>query len=767
MTPPPLIAGIAGTSLFAADVLVTAAAAWLVVCALGLRGRGLLEAPLAWWLSLSGLVGGAGVLLGETGGLGAAGYLAVHAAALAALAAARRRFLGADLEALAGLCARARRFLNSGTPQSAAALCLLLALAALAAVAAWSQPATADALSYHLPRMGQWLEDGRITVLPTADARMNYTAVVPELVMAWLLGISDTGFRPADLVQAIGGVMAVGSTVGLAREAGLGRGASVMAGALLLGMANVAVQFTASQTDLFTAGVFASAFYLWVCALRRREASVLGGAGLGLALGAKGTLFYLAPGALVWVAFMAWRHRPPPAAWRRTLAAALLGVALFALPGFARNWRAYGSPLGPKQWVEQVHQGAASLSGFAHKLQWNLTCSLAQVFEPQSQPLGLRSAGRSVVRLLARHVPAGDPYTYAGMSRTERLQNAFLHRAEPDADFASFGIVALALLVAGTAAALAAFRRPDARMIVAWSGGVAAFVLFFHAVQQWHPYAYRYFVLAAPWVAVVGAWGIERLPGAARAAAWILVLGAAANVAWRVTAHSYQSGWRAAVQPESSLTYFASRSWGDWSEGLAPATAPLTLCLPYGAAAAGFYREPAGRRVSMRALPGRDVPTAEEFVRGEPGWVVVAPALFLGREGRVAASVWLFNGDPGSPFSVAAYRRLAPGEVPAAVLYGDARAEGPRGAEHQLLVKTWDARPVSLRLSNPAGLPVSFRLSSPLSQERGWIPAGGVRTVALSLPPERVSQVRVVFEAAAGGIPSPEPAVALGSGRPP
>lgn len=755
------LAGLPRAGVFAADVAATAAAAWLIVCACGLRERGVLETPLAWWLSFAALAAGAGVVLGLTGGLGAAGFFAVHAAALAALAAVRGRALGDDLSALGRAARGIRRVLGGRSLESAAALGVLLVLAVQSVLAAWAEPATADALSYHLPRIGQWLQDGRVTVLASQDPRMNFVAVVPDLVMAWLIGGSDTGFRPADLAQAMGGVMAFGATVGLARETGLGRGPSVLAGALLFGMANVVVQFTASQTDLFTAGVFASSFYLWLRALRRGEASALGGMGAGFALGAKGTVFYLAPGAAIWVAYLAWRHPLPWARWRLTLAAAALGVLLFAVPGFARNWRAYGDALGPKDYVAQLHRGGFSPGGLYLKLKWNLTCSLAQVFEPQSQPLGLRTLGRAVVSELEQHVPEKDPYTLYGMGRRERLQNALLHRTEPDADFTSFGMVAFALFGAGTLAAACLGGRGEARLVGVWGAGVLVFIVFFHGMQQWHPYPYRYFVLAAPWVAVVSAWGIERLRGGLRVAAWVIVLAAAADVAWRATTHTYQSGWRAVVHPGRSLTYFAAENWGEWSSQLEPKSAPLAILLPEGSAVAGFYRTGTARSISYMPAPAKPPATAEDLVRGQPGWVAVPPAMFLGREGRVAESLWLYDGDVSSPFSVAAFRRLGAGEHPRPLLYGDHRSDGPMGPIHDLLVKTWDGAPVTLRLSNPGTGAVRFRLLTPLASSAGLVAPGGETTIRVALPADCVSEVRVFFETPRGADPAADPSLAL------
>ena len=735
---------------FSADVAMVAVAAWLLVLACGERGRGTLEAAMAWCLAFAALVGGASVVLGEAGGLGVNGFLGIHAAALLALVATRWRCLSADYSAAKRAGSTALALLGAGSAESVAASCLLLVLALLAAVAALAHPAAADALTYHLPRIGQWLEDGRVHELASQDARMNFVAAVPDLFMSWLVCGTASGFRPAVLAQALGGVMALGATVGLARHTGLGRVSALLTGALLLGMANVAVQFTSAQTDLFTAGIFAAAFYLWVCALGRGTGSVLGGTGAGFALGAKGTLFYLAPGALVWVAAAAWGSALPWAQWRRTLIAAILGLLLFAAPGFVRNWRMYGDPLGPKEWVSKLHQGALSPADYARKLRWNLTSSLAQVFEPQSQPHGLRSVGRAAVGWLAQLVPERDPYTLDGLGRRDAFQNAFLGRTEPDADVTSFGIVAFALFLAGSAASLARWRQ-GGRRVAAWSAGVVVFLVFFHAMQQWHPYAFRYFILAAPWVAVVSAWGIERLSGGSRILVWTVALAAAADVGWNVTLHTHQSGWRSVVQPTRSLTYYAADGWGAWSDALPPSEAPLLLCLPEERPVAGFYRRPTQRPVSFMRDPGNAAPTAEDFTRGKPGWVVVPARRFLGREGRVAASVWLCRGDDGSPFSIAAYRPLQTGERPRPVIYRDLRSKDRDGVTHEVLVKTWGTDPARLLLSNPGSEAVGYRLLTPLGRISGEVPSIGTAIVEVLLPTDSVSEVDVHLDSPKAG----------------
>lgn len=734
-------------AILTVDAGITGAAAWLWVRASGHGERGGVEAALAWLWSFVALIAGTGVVLGMTGGFGPVGFFVVHALGLGGMLLARRNRLGSDWAAWRVFGSRDGLLRNLNGGERAFGLALGGILLGLTAVAAGAEPAVADALTYHLPRIGHWLQDGRIQMLGTADARLNFVAVLPDIVMAWLVGGTKQGFGFVVLTQAIGGIMTVGATVGLARETGLGRMPAMLAGVLVLGMANVAAQFTAAQTDLFTTGVFAASFYLWLVALRRGEMSTLGALGAGLALGAKGTLFYLAPSAVLWVLWLAWRHRLSWPQWRRTLVVAVLGIGLFTAPGFVRNWLAYGDVLGPDVWVKKHHRGFDSAAGQMRKLEWNLTSSLAQTLDPQSQPSGLQTISRAAGAALIERLPVKDPYTLDGLDRRKRLEN-IMALTYPDADVASFGMVPLILFLLGSLLAVAVWRHEPARLVAVWSGGVAIFLLFFNFMQQWHPYAFRYFVLVAPWVAIVGAWGIEQLGRRWRWAVWTLVTLGSLEVMGRVTMQVHQGGWKSVVHPEGSMAYFVAAGWREWSQRLAPAETRLCLALPQERLIAAFYRQEPLRVIGFKPEPGPRVATAEDFVRDESGWVIVPATRFLGREGRVATSVWLFGGEESSSFSVAAYRRLGAGEEPSPVLYRNRHTVADGRVSCDLLAKAGNAAPVRLALTNPGKVARGYVWSSPLAQGRGRLDAGERTVVELKLP-EGVAEIKFVFDPAA------------------
>jgi hypothetical protein len=730
--------------IFLADAMVTGIAAWLLVCASGHGRRGCLEAGLAWFWSFIALIAGTGVVLGMTGGFGEIGFFAFHGIMLIGLLLARRRLIAADFAALGLVSRQARQFFNTPGSDRLLGLGLLMILAGLTAISAWAKPAVVDALTYHLPRIGAWLQDGKIRVLGTTDARLNVVAVLPEIVMAWLVGSMREGYRMVIVAQAIGGIMAVGATVGLARYSGLSRSASILAGGLLLGMANVVVQFTAAQTDLFTTGVFAVSFYLWLVALRRGECSPLGALGAGLSLGAKGTLVYMAPGALLWVAWLAWHHRLPWLLWRRTLLLAALGVGLFALPGFVRNDEAYGHVLGPDTWVKKVQPGFDSVSGQLHKVYWNLTSTLAQNFDPQSQPYGLRTISLIAGLALDQLLPVKDNYTFPGYDRRASLKSVLL-RTAPAADLTSFGTVTLLIFSAGSLIALAQWRLSKGRLILVWISGVVMFLLFLDVMQSWSPFEFRYFVLVSPWVAIVAAWGIEQVGRQWRLMAWMLVVAGTLDISWYETAYARETGWQSIARPENLVAYFAAMRWREWSQDLDHARDPLLLALPEERPLAAFYRQWPRRVVTFKPDPGNSVATAEDFVRGEKGWVIVPAARFLGREGHVAAKVILCDGDEKNPFSIAAYRTLDAGEKPLSIVYRQRRMATEKSVTYDLLVKTVSGVALRLALDNPGKNACGYAWATPLAQKRGVLAAGSHVIVEMPMPMNAVGEVQIAF----------------------
>ncbi len=645
--------------LFSMDVLVALATAWLLVRAAA--GTGVLERLLGWSLALLVMVAASGEILGWFGAMGPRGFFLAHVAVLLVLARWRRTMLRGDAQALRQLGLDVvGQFRAGGWPAIFGGL-LVAAMVGQVVLAALGKPVVYDALTYRFSRIALWLQEGCIVHFATDDPRLNYMPVAPDLVMAWLLGAHATGYQWAALAQTIGGGLFLGATAGLARLTGLGRGAALGTAGLTLGMANVVPQFTSAYTDLFAAGVFAATFYLWLAALRRGEGSCLGGAGTALALGAKGTLLYLAPGALLWVVWLGWRHRAPWRTWRRTVWAAGLAGLLLVAPGWVRNARAYGGWFGPADYVRLHHGAGFSPGDRLRKLWLNLETTFGQLLEPNAQPPWWGGISRRAGLAWARRLPVTDAFAFDELNRRANLEKV-LHLPEPDADVASCGVLAVVTFALGTVTALVLRRRrPGADLVLLWGAGVIGFVLCLYTLLQWHPYSFRFWLLVAPWMAVVTAWWLEMLPRLARLWGWGFIALCTGTVFFNDTVHTYQAGWAAVAHAERGLSFTVFSQIRAWLPVLDPSDATLQVALPVNQPLAAFLRLDNARPVKLRRLSELP-PTAEAAVQDLDGWLVVPARHFSGHEGRVDRRLWFFYGDRDSPFSLAAYRRLPPGD---------------------------------------------------------------------------------------------------------
>jgi hypothetical protein len=480
----------------------------------------------------------------------------------------------------------------------------------------------------------------------------------PDLVIAWLIGSRPDGFLLAPLSQLSGGVLLLGATFGLARLTDLSQRTALGAMVLVLGMANVAVQFTTVQSDLFTAGVFSASFFLWHRSLLRGESSAVAGIGLALAFGSKGTMFYFAPGAVLWIICLAWKHRIPWKAGLITVSWAAVAALVFVGPSLWRNFQTYGGLFGPREAVVQQHGRTLSLTQQVDKLALNLCSSGVQLFDPNAQPYWMqgfcRSAGQRITRMLSNET---DPYIFMEVSRRAQLEQV-MEFTEPDCDLLTCGIQAVLLFFWGlTIAVIFRSRFKGASLILVWGAGVLLFLLVQHTMVQWHHWSFRFMVLAAPWVAVVSAWGVSKLPRKLRVGVWTIAIFSSLQVFVVVQWRSPQAAWRAVTAPDHTLAHFVYHRWRDWTRTLDPAGSGITLALPINEPIAAFTRMGDGRLIAlqrMKALPA----TAESAVQSLDGWLVVPVGYFNGREGRVEKRVWILNGDEQSQFSLAAYRRL-------------------------------------------------------------------------------------------------------------
>jgi 4-amino-4-deoxy-L-arabinose transferase-like glycosyltransferase len=306
---------------------------------------------------------------------------ALLAGAAGALALARDRAARGALRAgVSELGQAARR-----RPWLAGALVLvaLLQLAREVVHVVLLPPYVWDTLTYHLPRLPEWIQAGRLTVVDTPSLRTHWPAG-HELLQLWLAVFP----RHDAFVEAAGipfHAMAAASVYAIARGLGQARATAAVAAAAFACVPAVALQATSAKNDLPIAAAF-----LFLAALAVDLRAQGGGLRwrhlgwmllvLGSALGTKPTIVFLVPALLV---LMPWRTAGPvaperpshPGLWAAVLASALL-VGLF---WYGRNAAVFGDPFYPtnlKVGGELLfegekgrgQQGGASLEGLGRNL---------------------------------------------------------------------------------------------------------------------------------------------------------------------------------------------------------------------------------------------------------------------------------------------------------------------------------------------------------------------------------------------------------------
>jgi hypothetical protein len=182
------------------------------------------------------------------------------------------------------------------------------------------------------------------------------------------------------------------------------------------------------------------------------------------------------------------------------------------------------------------------------------------------------------------------------------------------------------------------------------------------------------------------------------------------------------------------------------------------VALPANLPVAAFFRLPGARTELAGAVPGARA-TAEGAVPADGGWLVVPAGVWAGREGRVAARTWLYRGEEGSAFSLAAYRRLRPGEEPAAAVYRH-RVEGPAAERrHALLVRAWPVRGATLEIRNPDTAAWAWTAAMPGGVRSGSVPAGGTVELPLAVPTDALAEVVVTLKRSRPARSGPPPTV--------
>lgn len=201
-------------------------------------------------------------------------------------------------------------------------------------------PYLGDTLSYHLPKVAEWVRAGGFTGELGPDRRAPFPAGFELIEIWWVVFLHHDALIEMAGIEFL--VLAGAAAYALARELGWSAKSATNAAVAFVLTPGLHLQATSCLNDGPVAALIASTAALIVA--RVHPALLL--VPLGLGAGMKGTFVYALPG----LAVTAWLGRREPAAPLPSLRVAS-GLAAAALAAgavwYLRNWAVFGNPIHP------------------------------------------------------------------------------------------------------------------------------------------------------------------------------------------------------------------------------------------------------------------------------------------------------------------------------------------------------------------------------------------------------------------------------------
>lgn len=245
-------------------------------------------------------------------------------------------------------------------------------------------PYNGDALSYHLPKIAEWVRAGALTLSLGGDPRVTFPAGF-ELVETWWVV-----FLHHDVLIELAGVefllLGGAAAYAIARELDWSAKTAAVSALAFVLTPGLHLQATSCLNDGAVAALVAATAALIVARVPLPLILIP----VGLGTGIKPTYVYALPG----LAVLAWlSRRDAPAGPRDRKIAATIGLAALAVGAtwYLRNWVVFGNPIYPvgSEGIKSMSSGATMqrLGPSLRTLRENLSCFLdIRVFDRHRAP---------------------------------------------------------------------------------------------------------------------------------------------------------------------------------------------------------------------------------------------------------------------------------------------------------------------------------------------------------------------------------------------
>jgi 4-amino-4-deoxy-L-arabinose transferase-like glycosyltransferase len=215
-------------------------------------------------------------------------------------------------------------------------------------------PNNTDSMTYHLSRVGYWLQHGSLHHYYTHKWTQNALPPNAEILILW-----SVTFLKSDLLANMFQWMAycgIGLAIYLiARILGHGQRTSVFASLIYLSLPIVILESSTTQNDLLVTFFAIIFFYFFHSGLKQKNQSklLLSGTAIGLAVGAKYTIFYMLPVLGIASLILLRIFKAKISLYVRWCVFCLVGVLVFGSYNYFQNLKTYGNPIGPSEKIKQ------------------------------------------------------------------------------------------------------------------------------------------------------------------------------------------------------------------------------------------------------------------------------------------------------------------------------------------------------------------------------------------------------------------------------
>ncbi len=360
-------------------------------------------------------------------------------------------------------------------------------------------PDNMDSLTYHLSRVGYWLQYKSFYPWPTPTFGQVGWPMNAELGLLWTIlwwGTDQlTGFVQWATIPAI-----MIGIYGLTRFLRYSRWQAVVVALLWATLTQVLIQSSTTQNDLVTASFWVGTVYFFSAGLRTRNSThfILSGIAFGLAMGTKSTSLIAVPGLVIAVAvviLLCHRQKGFKTSLFRWTVACLLGFLFLGSYTYLQDNIVFGNPLGPVSFQKSILGLPAKplIAAYAQRVRDNLGRFTYQLVDFSPLPFDLASRINPVKAAFFAPIFQVLGISTQNPETTEYGAGFDLQYVNGlDQDASWFGPLATFLMVAVVYQGYRAVRRGDAlRFILVLTP--MAFLVVHSAALGWSPFGGRYY----------------------------------------------------------------------------------------------------------------------------------------------------------------------------------------------------------------------------------------------------------------------------------